>query len=353
MKILFLLIISLAIGCSEKSNSKVIEESEVFLFKKDEVVIVQQIKEKTDIFDSISSIIKKGADFIKISFEYIFNRIDIETNKQIELCIEGIYSLKEEWHNSFCDSLGISAKERCLDERKIIPEYQSELCRYIVYENQRTQFNDILLILSVIKNESDFGKIIKTKDGYSVTQDVCEQVIRRSNVSEIEDNCRRNNARRITFISSGNKICVYILSESQRYYTINTCVAHEAGLLQLISSDYFAGRIIPGTSISIPEGNREFRRSFINENLDYSIRIGIEELIEHRNIFDHPSDREKWYLWIGTYNTGDTYRRGQWMNYSIRILKNYIKLCQNENIRSYYEAKCDDLRNFRYYFEEN
>jgi hypothetical protein len=335
----FLMLLTL-IGCNSSIENKV--KTIHFSYQKPQQI--ETIKEEIklpNIFKSINEFLEESIKFIQWTLQ-----------ERANLCFEGVYELKKEWKNEFCDSLLGDAKEDCLNQRKNIPNYIEEFCSILSYETLINNF-DMLLVMAVIKNESNFGIIKKGDDGnYFVSQDVCEREIKKSNVKDLSsDGCRRENAHRITFVSSGNNICAYILEETNKHYRINTCLAGEAGVLQLITPNYYAGRIIPGTNGStIPDVSTSERRKFINDNLLASIKIGIEELIRHRDIFPE-HERDKFWKFIGSYNTGGRERHGQWLNYTIRVLKNYVLLCDNNLINEYFIEKCGDLKNFQYYWE--
>jgi len=266
--------------------------------------------------------------------------------RQKELCMKGVYNLKNEWKNEFCDVLRGNAKENCLKERKSVPAFIDEMCTEIVVESLIVNF-DPLLVIAIIKNESNFGIIKKSLGEHQVSMNVCEQQIAKNKVSEIlESKCKREKAKKMIF-TSGRKLCVYILREEERYYTVDTCIAGEAGPLQLITANYYRGRSIPRTNETIEGDTQNERRTFINENMRAAIRIGIEELAIHRDVFPE-KERIFWGDWIGCYNTGGTTRRGKWMLYATRVLKNYAQLCYDDETRNYFHKNCEDLKKFRW-----
>lgn len=333
--ILFLTLLFLP-SCSEKSL-----KSADFFVKKYEIVVEKEETKRIEL-PNIVDYINKGYSFFSSVVQEIMR-------KEISLCEESVLFLKEEWNNSFCDVLKDEAKKDCLKQREAVPSYIRELCTITILESFRTNI-DWLLVLSVMKNESNFGIIKKRDNQYYVSQDVCEREINKRNVGSTTNDCKKDSARRIEFISSGNKVCVYILSETRNKYIINTCLHGEAGVLQLITPNYYSERVIPGTERMIPDGSMLERRAFINGDLEASIKIGIEELIIHRDIFPE-RERNKWWNWISCYNIGSTNRCSrQWHVYSSKILKNYALLCQNEDVQKYFNYRCDSLKNYIYWW---
>lgn len=314
----------------------IVEERKIDFFKKEE--------NTTKIELNITNFINDIYNFITRNFQKVIEN-------EIILCEESILTLKEEWGYSYCDVLRNNAKNNCIEQRKIIPDYLKKVCSIIVLESFRVNF-DWLLVLAIIKTESNFGIIKKENDQYYVSQDVCTKEINKENVIITQEQCRKENAKKIEFKKNGNKICAFILEDKKDKLVINTCLYGEAGLLQLITPNYYSNRIIPGTNLSIPSGTILERMNYINNNLEASIKIGIEELIAHRNMFPF-KEREKWWFWISSYNTGSKNRcTKQWKKYSTKIYKNYIKICQNENIKRYFGYRCNDLRNYIFFWEE-
>jgi hypothetical protein len=340
MKKLFTLILSLVFLLS--CDGKTLKSADFIDIKLNFVATMQEKTEKIELPNIV--------DYINSGYNYFLSVGKKIIEKEISLCEESVLFLKEEWNNSFCDVLRDEAKEDCLKQREAVPSYVKELCTITVAESFRTNI-DWLLVLAVMKNESNFGIIKKKNDEYYVSQDVCEREINKRNVGTTTDDCKKDSARRIEFISSGNRVCVYILSETKSKYIINTCLHGEAGVLQLITPNYYSRRVIPGTEETIPDGSTLERRMFINENLEASIKIGIDELIIHRDIFPE-RERVKWWSWISCYNIGSTNRCSkQWRVYSTKILKNYSLICQNESVRNYFSRRCDDLNNYIYWWD--
>lgn len=299
-------------------------------------------------------VVKKQKETIKMPNVFSFvtesvQRIVTFEAKQLieqeEFCYNGVYLLRNDWLTSFCDPLGLEAKKECIEQRMATRGYVKELCLFVVRESFYRNF-DPLLVISIIKNESDFGTIKERNDhSYYVSQNVCERSIKKRNVVNIENNCRQRRAMRVTF-KSGNSICVRIISEDDKGYTINSCLSGEAGVLQIISPNYYAGRIIPETNETIPDVLMGDRRAFINDNLEASIKIGIDELIRHRNIFPE-RDHALFFNWIAAYNVGGTDKeRDQWRKYTRKIFNNYEILCSNDDISSYFFLRCNYLNLF-------
>ncbi len=280
-------------------------------------------------------------------FSPFANRIIKYRDEKILICQKAVLILKPEWNESFCDPLLNNKKTECVTAiQTSVPQFINQFCTLLVAETFRTNF-DILLAISVAKNESNFGVIREnTQDTgyYYVAMNTNFITLKMKDVQEIID-------PKSILLKNGRTIHAKVLNSNLRYVNIDSGLAGEAGLFQLITPNYDAGRLIPGTNRTIPDGSTADRRLFMINDMEANIKIGIEELIRHRDIFPK-NERVYWWYWIGCYNTGSTHRVGQWLYYSRRILKQYATICENETIKNYFKKECDDLKLYRWYWEE-
>ena len=276
-------------------------------------------------------------------FEYItyINKIVYEVNNEkIDACTQAIYVLKPEWNESFCDPLLEERRLECINEiQTLVPPFIMRLCTILIHESNRT-FMDPLLSIAIMKNESNFGVI----QNNNISMNTNLVTIPMKYIQEIINNSSIQ-------LNNGRIVRAKIIQTNHNNVLIDTGLAGEGGLFQLIRPNYYAGRPIPGTDNTIPNLLLNERRQFITENMEANIKIGIEELIRHRNVFPK-NERTHWWFWISCYNTGSTNRHArQWKIYSSRILKHYARICQNDFVRNIFDQNCSNLRLYRWYWE--
>jgi hypothetical protein len=306
---------------------------------------IQPIAQQMTIEQYFGETVKQLIAKFRSEFSPFADQIIKYRNERIMICQKAVVVLKPEWNPSFCDPLLGNKKIECIDAIKTsVPQFIDQFCSLLVDETFRTNF-DLLLAISVAKNESNFGVIREnTQDTDYVAMNTNFVTLKMKDVQEILNS-------KTILLKNGRTVHAKVLNSDLRHVNIDTGLAGEAGLFQLITPNYNAGRPIPGTSRTIPDGSVADRRLFMINDMEANIKIGIEELIRHRDIFPKNERTYFWY-WIGCYNTGSMHRVGQWLYYSRRILKQYATMCENETIKNYFKKECDDLKLYQWYWEE-
>lgn len=249
----------------------------------------------------------------KINFDYsvLYNTILDSLHYAHTSCVDVIYFFRNDWFDKVV---------RFKDDSGGVIQYVNELCTNIIIESVLNPI-DMMLVLSVIQRESNFGRLYY-KNGWNISMDVCHDTVHKDLIKAGPEWSRYGSW---IFRNNRYQFPIIIESISNDIANINRCVAGEAGIFQLIPSDYRRDRIVPRSDFAF-NGNLQQRRTMVNTNLEVSVKIGIEELIRHRNINNISNGR--WWRWIGTYNTGQIHRGRQWGIYSRKICRNYQKICK-------------------------
>lgn len=249
----------------------------------------------------------------------------------IDLCKAAVYVLSPDLRLDYCDHRrDATEKEACLARRIPLQEFVTTICEASVEEAVRWNF-DPLVPVHIMEREASLGRVTFNphRQQFGVSADICELTISRSNIISREPHSRRAGVEVMVWRwGSGrtNKQPVRVLTEAEDKIVVDTCAAGEAGLFQLVPSNFRQGTPIPGTD-QVLEGSHAERREQLIEDPVLNIKLGCKELAEHRDMFPE-EERTDWWQWIGTYNTGSTERGDHWYAYTMKIMRTYVRACK-------------------------
>lgn len=249
----------------------------------------------------------------------------------LDLCKAAVYVLSPDLRLDSCNNRREEEdREACRIRREPLQAFVDTVCTTSIEEAARWNF-DPLLPIQVMEREASLGRVRfdPHRRSFSVSADVCGLSISKSNIESREPHPRREGVEVMEWRwGSGrlNRQGVRVLQEDEERIVVDTCVAGEAGLFQLVPGNFRRGTPIPGTEETL-DGSHEERRERLIEDPVLNIKIGCKELAEHRDMFPE-EERADWWEWIGTYNTGSTTRGDHWYVYTKKLMRTYVRVCR-------------------------
>lgn len=291
-----------------------------------------------------------------------------------ELCEAMAYGLSPEWRTDSCDRLSTPERRaECLEARVPLAEYATSLCKISIEEGLRFDL-DPAVSLAVMERESSMGRMAfdRTSGTYQVHGDICnlylshDRILSRrpgldpcpaaetfGDACEADEDCsdgrdcngtercfgtsciagetprarrRREGTEWMVWTFAGgertNRQRVRVVEEDESGVLISTCAVGEAGRFQLMPGNYRRGTVIEATGEVLGGGIRQ--RLVHDEVLD--VRLGCQELARHRDMYPE-DEREPWWAWVASYNTGTIERSRHWCEYTRKVMAHYVEAC--------------------------
>ncbi len=263
------------------------------------------------------------------------------------ICLGALYALTPDWHLDACEVMqtdeenGDQRQARCRAQRAPLMKFATDICKTVVTETDRLGL-DLLLPIAVMERESSIGRVRFDRDArvFRVETDICKLYLSTSRIVAREPG-RRPGTEKLTWTYSDgenrqhqNTQMIIVESEDAGGLHVNTCVAGETGLFQLLPQNYGNGKCIglrtPGGRCDgqVLRGTREERREEVLDDPILQVKLGLQELVRHRGVC--PEERRQfWPDWISVYNLGvcDPSRE-KWAEYACKVLGHYLTACR-------------------------
>jgi hypothetical protein len=271
----------------------------------------------------------------------------LTVERKQELCLAAIYALTPDWRLSTCDAMqadeenGDQRQARCRAQRAPLVKFADDICKAVIEETARFGIDDFLMPIAVMERESSIGRVNFDREShvYRVQTDICKLFLSTSRIVRRESG-RRAGTEKITWTYSDganqqhqNTQMVIVESEDAGGLNINTCVAGETGLFQLLPTNYGNGRCVGFRQAGgrcdgqVLRGSREERREEVLADPILQVRLGVQELARHRDICPE-ADRGDWTKVVGTYNVGNCDYGEKWQEYTRKIIRHYLDACR-------------------------
>lgn len=252
----------------------------------------------------------------------------------MKLCTAMIYALSPDWNLSVCDNIvedGTGRRERCYRQREPLRKFAEDICKTVIEESLRLDI-DPGLPIAVMERESSMGRVrFDSSSGtYQVQTDVCQLYLSASRIIDRKPGRRAGSVLLSWTYAGGTRREVdrpaIILKEDEGGLLIDTCVAGETGLFQLLPSNYRSGTVVAATGKRLT-GTTARRREEVIADPVLQVRLGCQQLDRHRNMFPE-EQRGDWFNWLHSYNTGRIEQGSQGRAYTIRVAGHYLQACR-------------------------
>lgn len=252
----------------------------------------------------------------------------------MKLCTAMIYALSPDWNMDMCNHLPEDEEgrqARCFRQREPLQKFAEDLCKTVIEESLRLNL-DPGLPIAVMERESSIGRASfdSGSRAYRVQTDICQLYLSIDRIIGRKPG-RREGSVLLSWTyagGSGREIDrpAVIVEEDEEGLLINTCVAGETGLFQLLPSNYRSGTVI-GTTGERLRGSTTRRREQVLEDPILQVRLGCQELDEHRDLAAE-DQRASWEQWVHIYNTGRVEQGTHGREYAIRVAGHYLQACK-------------------------